>query len=238
MVGRADPGLARVPDDPDEPQFMWHNDSHFDGGTSSGYVPLEPQESCWRVDSDGEPLYHWGPEATLALGARVYLAKFAMFSTRIREHWHPEEPTSHFAAFVGFCQRALASAPPPARFEGLFWLQGESDASADKHAKNAYKADLVRLVQALRVSLEAPMLPLVASHIVWPQEAAAVNEAISGACEELPYARHTPADGLCVADDGHLDTASVLEVGRRMGKAYREMIRPRRVAGSIERSTH
>ena len=63
--------------------------------------------------------------------------------------------------------------------------------------------------------------------------AAAVNEAISGACEELPYARHTPADGLCVADDGHLDTASVLEVGRRMGRAYREMIRPRRVAGTL-----
>ena len=29
MVGRADPFEARILDDPDAPQLMWHNDAHF-----------------------------------------------------------------------------------------------------------------------------------------------------------------------------------------------------------------
>lgn len=224
MVGRADPTLVNAAP---EAQIIWHNDLNFDGGVASGpeYVALQPQRSGWRTDEHGAPLSHWGPEASLALGERVFFAKFAMGSTRIRDHWHPDEPGSQFETLVTFCRNALAAAPPPARFEGLFWLQGESDSGAAKHA-NAYQANLVRFVTALRGALEAPTLPLVASHVVWPngkKKVDVVNAALSAACQELGYARCTTAEGLTVAADDHLDTDSVLEVGRRMCAAYKEL---------------
>lgn len=236
MVGRADPMLARMADDPAKPQIVWHNDLNFDGGSASdGYVELQPQQSGWRVDADGAPVAHWGPEASLSLGERVHFAKFAMGSTRLRDHWHPDEPGSHFSALVAFCRRALAEAPQPARFEGLFWLQGESDSGAAKHA-NAYAANFVSFVKALREALAAPQLPLVASHVVWPngKKVGAVNAAISSACEEaLDFAKCTTAEGLTVAADGHLDTASVLEVGHRMRAAYKELVgKPLRKPGA------
>jgi hypothetical protein len=153
-----------------------------------------------------------------------HLVKFAMGSTRIREHWSPEEG-EHWAAFVETVRRAVAAAPQPARVDGLFWLQGESDTSSAGSAR-AHGAELVALVRALRLELHCPDLPFVCGHVVWPagRHVALVNEGLSRACDDDgplgPYATCVSAEGASVTPDGHLDTRSVLAIGRRMSDAY------------------
>jgi len=56
---------------------------------------------------------------------------------------------------VAFCRAALAAAPQPAELSGVFWVQGESDSGAAKHA-NAYHDNLVEFVACLRRDLCCP----------------------------------------------------------------------------------
>merc|ERR1719473_2230184 len=109
----------------------------------------------------------------------VHLVKFAMGSTKLGEHWHPDREGSYYPRFLSFVRTAIADAPQPSRLEGFFWLQGESDSCAAKTA-NAYYDNLVSLVQAVRRDLECPDLPFVASQVVWPsgKKVALVNKAL------------------------------------------------------------
>jgi len=232
MVGRADPAVCwnvKVPPS----SIRWCNDLNFGSDAiQRDFVTLEPQYSSWR------DCHHWGPELGMDLGGAAhtaYLVKFAMGSTRIREHWHPDLESSMYPHFLAFVREAIAAAPPPARFEGFFWLQGESDSGSAKLA-NAYHDDLVALVQAVRRDLECDELPFVASHIVWPngKKVGVINEALTRACEGGalgPYAACVPSDGYTTNAEQahHMDTPSIILAGQRMSEAYRQLVSGRMV---------
>ena len=228
MVGRADPAECwKLPTA--AAKIRWCNG--VPGGEDDvqrDFVPLEPQYCSWRE------VYHWGPERGMELGGdadTVHFVKYAMGSTKIREHWHPQHESSYYASFIAFVRDGLACAPQPARLAGFFWLQGESDTSSAKLA-SAYHDDLVALVQAVRRDLACPELPFVASHVVWPRgkKVGAVNEALTRACAGSgalgPYAACVPSDGYSTnpAQAHHMDTASVLLAGQRMSEAYRDLV--------------
>ena len=65
MVGRGDPSNVTLDS---SVHLMYDNDGHFtlDAGaaraTSNGFVPLQPQKSCWLKDDTGSYRFHLGPE--------------------------------------------------------------------------------------------------------------------------------------------------------------------------------
>lgn len=212
MVGRADP--RGVPLD-SHTKMTWNNDGNFGVPDMSPWSALQPQTS------HSGP--HLGPEASLRVGDRAHFIKFAMGSTKIREHWHPESG-AHYQRFLDFVRTSISSVPPAAKLCGMFWFQGESDTGAAKTA-NTYREDLIHFVTKLRSDLCEPEMPFVAQQVVWKgKKLDIVNRAISAACDELQMATWVSAEGLTVADDEHLDTASVLAVGERMSNAFTELL--------------
>eukprot|EP00931_Biecheleriopsis_adriatica_P054497 TRINITY_DN3207_c0_g1_i1.p1 TRINITY_DN3207_c0_g1~~TRINITY_DN3207_c0_g1_i1.p1 ORF type:complete len:271 (-),score=46.83 TRINITY_DN3207_c0_g1_i1:219-1031(-) len=214
MVGRADP--SGVPLDPSV-QITWNNDGNFGEPSTSPWTSLQPQQSVHGL--------HVGPEASLQVPPRAHFIKFGMGSTKLGDHWHPETG-EHYQRFLSFVRQAIDAVPMPSRLCGFFWLQGESDTGAAKTA-NAYQQNLIQFVKRFRNDLGAPDLPFIASQVVWKgKKLDVVNQAICAACDELQPAAWTSADGLTVADDDHLDTKSVLEVGDRMSRAYAALVAP------------
>lgn len=212
MVGRADP--SGVPLDPGV-QIMWNNDGNFGEPNTSAWTHLQPQQSVHGP--------HLGPEATLRVEPRAHFIKFGMGSTKIGDHWHPETG-EHYQRFLSFVRQARDAVPAPSQLCGFFWLQGESDTGAAKTA-NAYQENLIQFVTRFRSDLGVSDLPFVASHVVWKgKKIDVVNGAISAACDKLQPAAWTSAEGFTVAEDDHLDTKSVLEVGNRMSRAYATLV--------------
>merc|ERR1712176_416651 len=141
---------------------------------------------------------HFGPEMgiveEMSLSEDLELAflKFGMGSTKIGEHWDPENETSHYKRMGEFLQGGLeqlltehgedATSTP---VDGIFWLQGESDSSAAKTA-NAHAAVLERFVRRLRrdLVLNEQDASFIASEIVWPngKKAVVVNEGLRRVC--------------------------------------------------------
>lgn len=225
MVGRAKARDCPATFSPADPSahIIWDNNGNFPGGPdfSSSWVALQPQEASEAVTGCASHL-HWGPEAMLSVGPQAYFAKFAMGSTKIKQHWDPDTG-EHYERFLLFLRKAIAAAPAPAQLAGMFWLQGESDTGAAKTARD-YEDDLVRLVARLRSDLGEPCLPFVASQVVWKgKKLAEVNKAIERACAALQPARCVSAEGLTVGDDDHLDRRSVCLVGGRMSEAFAEL---------------
>lgn len=229
MVGRADPATY-PPLDP--VPLMFDNDGHFPlvgdatRARSDGYVVLQAQRSAWNKTADGAYRMHLGPEASLKLSAEgVHLAKFARGSTKMREHWHPESGKS-YAEFVAFCRDALETAPQPAEFAGLFWLQGEGDVGKPS---SSYAKDFADFVRALRHDLSTPALPVVASHIVWnkkEEDVAKLNAKLNEATSQLlEHACCVSAEGYVMDpnDQWHMDSTSVMSAGERMGRAWSDL---------------
>lgn len=228
MVGRGEPD--KFPAQDASIRLMYNNDGHRPNeaaAESEGWIPLQVQEFLCEHEGRTDKK-HFGPEATLggAIGGEsVYLAKFACGSTCLRDHWHPTHAAPHYQRLLAFCKRAVAEAPQPASLQGFFWLQGESD--VDTKNERTYSDDFAEFIKRLRADLAAPRLPVVASHVLWkPKKDRKVNEALSLACaNQLTRATVTLALDLKQnpAEKNHLDTESVLEVGRRMGAAWRAL---------------
>jgi len=207
---------------------------------ASTWKPLE--RNAQHSQRDGG-CHHFGPEFSLAkalLGSTegsVYLAKFAMGSTNLHTDWNPGG--KYFRNFVDFVKAALASAPQPARLCGVFWLQGESDSGGKAAEVNGYEQNLVNFFAELRRELAAPRLAVVASQLDFhygsaggstgkrPKKLDRINKAILAACarEEMQPAECSVLDGyLSTHDDGHLDSAALLQVGSNMGTAYERLM--------------
>lgn len=239
MVGRGRPqdlncgNLERLQSAAEHVLMRWDLDANFgEAAVSDGWRPLQVQYSPGRGEE------HFGPEITLAeslwqggqapSGGKIYLAKFAMGSTQIAVHWCPGGGDTHYARFVKFCQDALASAPQPCELGGIFWFQGESDASKNKDA-NEYEDRLVELMSSLRKDLKAPSLPIVASQVFFPGKKKIlpkVNAAIERACAPSGLLGNAVCCTMgqdpppSVWEDGHLDSAAVLERGAAMAAKY------------------
>ena len=175
-----------------------------------------------------------------------------MGSTNLHSNWNPDNATdeedakpaakAHYPTFLKFCRESLRDLQDkldqendgdfPAtrvRLAGMFWLQGESDSSKSKDAKN-YLNNFQSFISALRRDLNTPDLPVVASPVVWKgKHVQKVNEALRQAgngavphcicIDELDTAFGVqPVEAGICAD--HLTAQGVTDIGRRMGEAF------------------
>merc|ERR1712232_1242123 len=108
-------------------------------------------------------------------------------------------------------------------------MGGESDSTGNAQQVNAYEENLLQFVAAFR--REVGHVPVVASQVDFhsqgsskrPKRIGRVNEAIASACakEEMQPARCSMLNGdMPTWDDGHLNSAALLEVGANMAAAY------------------
>jgi len=241
MVGRGNP--AELPDaliaDVAQRTFLCYDqDKNF-----AEKFGLERAVSSWKPlardaqFSFGGQCHHFGPECSLAKGllehtsGNLYFAKFAMGSSNLHTDWHPDG--KYFQDFVSFVRDAIKSAPQPASLRGVFWLQGESDSTGNATQVNGYEQNLVNFFAKLRQELAAPRLPVVASQVDFhcgpqskgkrPKKLGNINEAIRAACsrDEMQPAECSTLEGeMSMLEDGHLDSAALLDIGSRMAAAF------------------
>jgi hypothetical protein len=170
---------------------------------------------------------HIGPEAALDLGpgGATYIVKFGMGSTSIHKEWSVSSPL--FRTFIEFAAASIAAVPEPCELVGFCWCQGESDSSSAKLARE-YKGRCIEMVQAVRSALAAPELPFIASEVLWRgKHLASVNASLAAAVLELQPAICTSSAGFEVGADGHLNTASILLLGRNFSAALQGVIERR-----------
>lgn len=125
---------------------------------------------------------------------------------------------------------AVEKSPVKTRLGGLLWLQGESDATEDKHG--SYEDSLLDMVDRYRKDLKEPKLPFVACTIgsfMADHPRFTHSKEINAALLRLPSKRrHTAClDARDIEgrnDRLHYDTESQLEIGRRFAKAYRVLL--------------
>jgi hypothetical protein len=110
----------------------------------------------------------------------------------------------------------------------LLWMQGERDAHFPS-AAGKYEMNMKELLDAVRMDLKCPNLPLVMG-LVNPPETGfpavdVVRHAQQGLSETSPLITLVDTDDLSKhADQVHYDAAGQLELGRRFGKALSEYI--------------
>jgi hypothetical protein len=122
--------------------------------------------------------------------------------------------------------RAAGDAGLRTELGAILWLQGESDAVAERH--EAYEEKLLDLVDRYRADLNAPALPFIACTIgsfvgKGPyQYASLINEALLSLPQERDAAACVDARDLGghIGDSMHYDLDSQKEIGRRFAEAY------------------
>lgn len=100
---------------------------------------------------------------------RVAIIKYAVNNSNLHAEWNPADPGSHFAAMSHRVDEALAElkrAHPTATpvVAGFLWMQGESDTAPEPVAQ-AYEANLLGLIDAVRARFDNPHLPFVIGQI-------------------------------------------------------------------------
>lgn len=110
-----------------------------------------------------------GPEQTLGRWLVNYgvfpnpaLIKFAVSSTRLDVHWLSQFPsgtaTTMYQDAIAYLKAARSSLNR--QYDGLIWVQGESDAGTSS-AANAYQANLATFIARVRADLGVPNLPFI-----------------------------------------------------------------------------
>lgn len=191
------------------------------------WIPLSPEAQY----SYGGECTHFGPEFGFAqhLTEPAYFIKFAMGSTTLHTDWRPDG--KYFPEFIAFVKSALAKIPQAAEIKALLWLQGESDSTGNSQQVNSYEQNLLEFVAAVRRELGD--VPVIASQVDFhngsfkrPKKIGRINESIAQACarEEMQPARCSPLDGeMSTYEDGHLDSAALLQIGANMASAYAQL---------------
>lgn len=86
----------------------------------------------------------------------VFIIKTATNGTNLYSNWDPETAFSQFAYLESFVDERLAELGGDARVAGLFWIQGNGDASSNERAQD-YAANLGWLIMRLRQKYGAQM---------------------------------------------------------------------------------
>jgi Carbohydrate esterase, sialic acid-specific acetylesterase len=106
----------------------------------------------------------WGPEAEFTYQYRlvnptktVYIVKYAVDGTKLYNdgvaNWNPAFAGSYFDQMVTYTNgalNALSGVSPTIKIRWLLWMQGESDATDSTIEANAYSANLVSFLSAVR----------------------------------------------------------------------------------------
>lgn len=228
MVGRGTPSEA-VRDERYLPlkgtNFKWKNNAHLsDEETSKVWTKLQPQSHPEFGD-------YMGPETSLNIndgnnGANTWIIKYAMGSTSITKQWSIEEnESSKFRDFVDFVKDAIEEVPEPRQVCCLFWLQGESD-TKNAASSNGYGTNLKNFVAKVREELRESGLLFIPSKITWKSKhSVKLNASLETAITDLQPAILVDNEGFVTAEEkqGHLDTKSILELGKRYSEAYKAL---------------
>lgn len=140
-------------------------------GSGAAPVALDAPQ---QIVSGTTTLTIFGPEIGLArqlwtdTGRSVTVVKGAYTGTSLAVNWNPTStgapPNGLVAGLVDKVDAVMASDAAAGRFDvlgGIYWYQGESDATVSSHAKR-YQANLASLIRAFRADLAiAPTAPVV-----------------------------------------------------------------------------
>jgi hypothetical protein len=205
---------------PDSDVLIWQGDR---------FAPLRPGTNTGSLRQPST----WGPEVGFARawreahpGRRLYLVKHARGSTPLAPAAGPDWSAGSGELFaeattkVEAAKAALAAQDLKPRLVGVLWIQGEADAG-DAAMAGAYRANLTRLIKAMRLGWSAPGAVVVVAKIPdWGGRADEVRAAQAQVDEADTLTVSVDAQGLPMQDDGlHLAAEGQLRLGKAMAVA-------------------
>ncbi|MBE3064442.1 MAG: hypothetical protein IMZ69_05435 [Spirochaetes bacterium] len=202
--------------------------------TSGGFKPLEPGYSVTSGTRDrlGDayklPGSRFGPEVSFGRTiadalpqARVALIKFSEGGTSLQGDWAPDKNGGlyeEFLAFVRHSLKALRDGGETVELAGIVWHQGESDTSLPP---GKYQQLLTELIARLRKDLSSPDVPFVIGEVFDNGGRDAVRAGQLATSQAVHATLLVSVKGLTTLDkDTHFDSASQIELGRRMAEAW------------------
>lgn len=156
-----------------------------------------------------------------------YLVKTAWHATSLEKCWRSPstgDSGTCYGFMLAYVEFARAELPEPAtKIDGIFWMQGESDA-AEKSFAEAYRANLKAFLTDIRAKWGGSIpvvMGLVDVQPAWPY-ATEVRAAQVAVAEELGNAGYVETAGL-ESDGIHYKAAGLDELGRRMALRWSEI---------------
>ncbi len=154
MVGQGIASELRPPlDAPQGDVMFWHNANSNNNHTNSGAGWIFLQR--WRPSEFGPEMSFGRLVADAMPGERIALIKHAIGGTNLHVQWRPGDDGRHGPMYAGFlstvglaCERLRQSGLEP-QFEGMLWMQGESDARDGTMARR-YEENFARFIQKVR----------------------------------------------------------------------------------------
>ncbi|MGI9474082.1 MAG: sialate O-acetylesterase [Rubripirellula sp.] len=222
--------------------------------TSAGWTTLRPQtlgdpirpRSGRQYGNFAQPAGGFGPEMGMArrLVRRqqrpLAVIKVAFSGTHVAGDWSPNPAMIASKATTddsqGACYRSLVDETKRAlnrlrsshepRLVALVWVQGESDATAERYQQ--YQSNLDAMIQSLRDDLGSPdLFALIGVNAAFKSGNAAHMPEIIAAqrayCASDPLARYVDTAGVSTANPYHFDARGTLEVGHRFAATYAEL---------------
>jgi hypothetical protein len=178
----------------------------------------------------------FGPEITLARSLSqsgidsLAVFKMGYFGTSLAEDWNNE--SDHGNQLYKIFQHHLLTAihdlelsKGPTKIIGLFWIQGETDARKENHARS-YEKNLRRFITSFRNDTHLPKLPIVIARIgSLPRKGYKYPKLIRGAqkkvAETTPFTTWVDTDDLPRDSDKiHLTAPGVMSLGERLADAF------------------
>ena len=212
-----------------------HPDFEFSINSSSlgEWTKLEPQRQNPFVKYNK---VFFGPEITLARSLTqsgieaLAVFKIGYFGTSLAEDWNSESVHGN-QLYKTFQHRLLTaihdfeSSKGPTKIIGLFWIQGETDARIENHARS-YERNLRNFIKSFRNDTHLPNLPIAIARIgPSPDRIHTFYKLVRGAQEKVaettPFTTWIDTDDLPRDSDNiHLLAPGVISLGERLAEAF------------------
>jgi hypothetical protein len=244
---------ARLPpDDSDARVMFWWRcgespPDHFDSTSAGQWTGLQVQPNGKSITAAGNfrlPAGGFGPEFGIARALaseerKLAIVKTAWNGTSVAVEWSSDGGVG-FRSLLDELRLAKESARTMGvvlRPRALVWLQGESDAVAERDRE--YEQALSQLLTKLREVLGTPALPLLLGvnvhygdvERIRPRIETIVN-AQKAVAARLGNAAYVDTQGVSLANNAHFDSEGTLEAGRRFAAA---LLRLEHAAAAQER---
>lgn len=221
--------LARWAKPQADVRIAYSNSTRRGPYATDGFVPLEPgysvppgtKERKLPGDTFGQEVSFGRAIADANPNDRIVLIKFSEGGTSLHRDWMPgiahDGLYPQFLAFVRRSLKSLANAGESPQLAGMIWHQGESDASLPD---GEYQRLLTDFIAHVRADLAVPQLRFVIGEVYDNGRRDRVRAGQRATAAAVPGVFFVPVDGLQTADQGtHFDTASQIELGRRLAAA-------------------
>lgn len=225
------------------------HDSASDGWTTLQAQPLgnpiQPRRGR-QYGNFAQATGGFGPEVGLARAIvngkhdhELAIIKVAFSGTHVDGDWNPNlsADDSNYSEqdCRGACYRTLVQETHSAlqslqgyepNLVALVWVQGESDATADRAGR--YQRNIGEVVAALRRDLQSPnLIALLGVNTKFGggknEHLGAVIDAQQDFAASDSLAEYVDTEGAAIANNVHFDAKGTIEVGQRFAKALRSM---------------